>query len=234
MRLSPLCALLLLLPGLLRAQPAEPSLQNLITNSPFGTAAAANVNGLPTGPLEFRGTFVDGGERFFSLLDPATRRSEWVGLNEAGRAFTVKSYDAEREVIIVDFQGRTHDLKLHAARISALPPVQMNNTPPPANANAARPAVGPIAPDRIEIVTAFVLRAGVTVAIFLFPWIAGKFSPRHLRIWSAPAIRLIWRSYEQRIQSLRGRWVVPKVNAISSQRSLERVAHKDLYGRLLS
>lgn len=143
MRLSPLCALLLLLPGLLRAQPAEPSLQNLITNSPFGTAAAANVNGLPTGPLEFRGTFVDGGERFFSLLDPATRRSEWVGLNEAGRAFTVKSYDAEREVIIVDFQGRTHDLKLHAARISALPPVQMNNTPPPANANAARPAVGP-------------------------------------------------------------------------------------------
>lgn len=127
------------------AQPAAPSLQNLVSNSPFGTAAAAAANaGAPTGPLEFRGTFVDNDERFFSLLDPATRRAEWVGLNEAGRPFTVKSYDAERETIVVEFQGRTHDLKLHAARISALPP--MPSAPaaaPNATAAAQRPAAGP-------------------------------------------------------------------------------------------
>jgi hypothetical protein len=142
MRRLLLCALLSA--GPLWAQPAAPSLQQLVANSPFGTAASAGVSGLPSGPLEFRGTFVDSGERFFSILDPATRRSEWVGLNEAGRPFIVKSYDAEREVVLVEFQGRTHDLKLHAARISALPP--MPAAPVAAQAampGNARPAVAP-------------------------------------------------------------------------------------------
>ncbi len=150
MRLFPHCALLLLPFALLRAQPAAPSLQSLVSNSPFGTAAAAGPNtGMPTGPLEFRGTFVDNGERFFSLLDPATRRSEWVGLNEAGRPFTVKSYDAERETIVVEYQGRSLDLKLHAARISALPPVAAAPVPMPANANPGRPEAIP-APSTTE------------------------------------------------------------------------------------
>lgn len=150
MRPLPLCALLLLSSGLLRAQPAAPSLQSLISNSPFGTAATSGPNaGMPTGPLEFRGTFVDNGERFFSLLDPATRRSEWVGLNEAGRPFTVKNYDAERETIVVEYQGRSLDLKLHAARISVLPPVAAAPTTMPAGANAPRPEVMP-APSTTE------------------------------------------------------------------------------------
>lgn len=139
---APLLALLLA--GPLLAQPAAPSLQNLVSNSPFGVATAG-PNGLPVTaqPIEFRGTFVDGGERFFSLLDPASRRAEWVGLNEPGRPFLVKSYDAERESISVEHQGRTLELKLHSARIvtAAMPAPAAPAAPGAAPANAqARPA----------------------------------------------------------------------------------------------
>ncbi|MBA3848739.1 MAG: hypothetical protein C0502_01930, partial [Opitutus sp.] len=72
-------------------------------------------------PLEFRGTFTDSGERFFSILDTASRRAEWVGLNEPGRPFTVKSYNAEKESIVLELQGRPMELKLHAARVASAP-----------------------------------------------------------------------------------------------------------------
>jgi hypothetical protein len=114
------------------AETAAPSLQGLVANSPFGSAAVSGPTAAAA-PLEFRGTFLDGGERFFSVLDPATRRAEWVGLNEPGRAFTVKAFNAEQESITVDFQGRPLDLKLHSARIAFAPAV----------AGAGAPAPGP-------------------------------------------------------------------------------------------
>ncbi|MBA4137917.1 MAG: hypothetical protein C0518_11415 [Opitutus sp.] len=116
------------------AQPTPPSLQNLIANSPFGSANQAS--GAPTAntPLEFRGTFVDNGERFFSILDTASRRAEWVSLNESGRPFLVKNYDPEKESITLEFQGRAMDLKLHSARVTAMPmpqPAMVNNSGAP-------------------------------------------------------------------------------------------------------
>lgn len=141
MRSFPLFASLVLVAS---AQPAAPSLQNLITNSPFGSAAQAGAGPAAATPLEFRGTFVDNGERFFSILDTATRRAEWVGLNEAGRAFAVKSYDPEKESITLEFQGRAMDLKLHSARITAapmpqpVPAVAGNNAPQNAGGRPAQ------------------------------------------------------------------------------------------------
>lgn len=139
MRTLPLLAFFLA--GTVAAQTEAPSLQNLITNSPFGSAAQANTPAADS-PLEFRGTFVDGGERFFSILDTGSRRAEWVSLNETGRPFAVKSYDPEHDAIVVEHQGRSLDLKLHSARVAALPPPVAN----PGNGqadNAGRTRVGP-------------------------------------------------------------------------------------------
>jgi hypothetical protein len=115
------------------AETAAPGLPSLVANSPFGSTAVSGPTAAAA-PLEFRGTFLDGGERFFSVLDSSTRRAEWVGLNEPGRAFTVKAYNAEQESITVEFQGRPLELRLHSARIAAAPA---------APAVAAVPAVGP-------------------------------------------------------------------------------------------
>lgn len=136
------------------AQTTAPSLENLVQNSPFGTATAlAQGPGAPAGPVEFRGTFVDRGERYFSILDTASRKAEWVGLNDSGASFLVKAYDADNETITLDYQGRSLSLKLRTAKISALatpPPQVAQPTPPPGGAPNVIPAVNPGAPGATE------------------------------------------------------------------------------------
>ena len=123
------------------AQTEPPSLQALVNNSPFGTAAQAATATAAGTPLEFRGTFVDGGERFFSIVDTATRRAEWVSLNESGRPYVVRNFDTDRETITVEHQGRTLNLKLHSARVGVLPPMQTAQAPAAAQpSNGAQPA----------------------------------------------------------------------------------------------
>lgn len=126
------------------AQPAPaPSLQNLLANPPFGSAASAGAAPVSATPLEFRGTFVDRGERFFSLADPATKKAEWVTLNETGHPFLVKAYDADTETVTVDFQGRSLSLKLRAAKIVAMaapPPQPVAGVQPGTPAPSAGPA----------------------------------------------------------------------------------------------
>lgn len=138
MRPLPLLAFLAV-PALAQTS-AGPSLQNLVQNSPFGTATPAGQTAAAAGPLEFRGTFVDRGERFFSILDTGARRAEWVGLKEGGHAFQVKSYDPDNETVALDYQGRSLSLKLRTARVSAMA------MPPPQVTAGPQPVAGPGAP----------------------------------------------------------------------------------------
>src|SRR5882757_7073184 len=80
--------------------PAPSNLDSLVKNSPFGAAPAApGVVGDTA--LELRGVLRDQGEYFFSLYDPATHSSLWVGLNEPGNPFTVQRYDRDKTVAAV-------------------------------------------------------------------------------------------------------------------------------------
>lgn len=143
MRSLPLVAFLAV-SALAQTPPAAPSLQNLVQNSPFGSATPVGQAAAAAGPLEFRGTFVDRGERFFSILDTGSRRAEWVSLKESGHPYTVKSYDPDSETVTLDYQGRSMSLKLRTARITAMamPPPQAGN-PPPTMVVAPGTSVGP-------------------------------------------------------------------------------------------
>jgi hypothetical protein len=123
--------------GLLALSPAGWSapLDSLVQNSPFapptgGSATAANQ------PLEFRGVFADGGEFFFSIHDLAARTSHWVGLDESGLPYTVRSYDAAKQTVVAEFQGRSLVLTLKKAPVVAatvpVPAVSPVPPPPPA------------------------------------------------------------------------------------------------------
>lgn len=105
--------------------PAASTYDSLLTNSPFGNAALTGVATVNT-PLELRGIIVDKGETFFSVYDPASRTSRWVGMNEAGNPYTVRSYDAAKSEVKVQYQGRELTLGLKQARVVAM------STPPPA------------------------------------------------------------------------------------------------------
>jgi hypothetical protein len=129
--------------GLLALSPAgwNAPLDSLVQNSPFapptvGPASAANQ------PLEFRGVFADGGEFFFSIHDPAARTSHWVGLDESGLPYTVRSYDGARQTVVADFQGRSLVLTLKKAPVVAAVPVPAVSpvpAPPPAVSTTTSP-----------------------------------------------------------------------------------------------
>jgi hypothetical protein len=122
-------------------EPAKPALDNLVKNSPFGSAASPAIAGAESGQLEFRGVMVDKGETFFSLFEPSTRQSQWVGLNESGAPYTVQDYDSATQTVKVLYRNQPLSLTLKRSQVivQAAPPVASGGGPVPAP--GAAPAV---------------------------------------------------------------------------------------------
>lgn len=136
-----------LIAALLAAAPVAASdLQRLVANSPFAPTGAPGQAGAAA-PLEFRGVFMDQGEYFFSIYNPATKISTWVGLNEAGQEFAVRSYDEGAQAIVADYKGRSLTLRLGKAPAVAMAPAP---TPTPAASGGPSPAAVVAAPDSAE------------------------------------------------------------------------------------
>lgn len=104
--------LLGLIVGGLAARAGFPALESLLMHSPFATATKAELPAVHTPTLDFRGVLVEDGVPYFSIHDPATKRSAWVSLQEATEHYTVLSYDAAVEQITVRQQGRILTLTL--------------------------------------------------------------------------------------------------------------------------
>lgn len=88
---------------------------------------------------------VDNGEVLFSVFDFPSRSSRWVGLNEPGLPFTVRSYDRTKNEVKVDYQGRELTLGLKQATVIALAAAPAPAPVPPAG--AAQPAATPAPPN---------------------------------------------------------------------------------------
>jgi len=121
------------------AEPAVSSLDSLVKNSPFGTAAAGAPGG-EAAQLEFRGVMVDHGEHFFSFYDAASRTSQWVGIKEAGAPYSVQSYDSATQTVKVVYRNQPFVLTLKRAQIIVQAP------PPPGTGPAIAPGGPAIAP----------------------------------------------------------------------------------------
>ena len=129
------------------APPAPGQFDSLIKNSPFGSAAAPGIQpGSDGSGLEFRGVFVDKGEPYFSVHEPATRSSQWVGMKESGQPYVVESYDIDKGSIQVKYRNQVMTLALKRSQVvvQAMPmPAQSGGpqfTPAGAPAIAANPA----------------------------------------------------------------------------------------------
>lgn len=119
-------------------------LESLVRNSPFGVPPVAPAPAADGQPLEFRGVFADGGEYFFSIHDPATRSSHWVALNEPGLSFVLRSYDADKQTVVANHQGRSLMLVLKKAPAVASSPSAVAMPPlPPGPVPAVAPVESP-------------------------------------------------------------------------------------------
>lgn len=121
-------------------------LNGLVTNSPFGSAksgAAVGNNG--NQPLEFRSYLEESNSKFFSIYDTNTHRSMWVELNDPVNGFSVKSYDAAKQTITIDYQGKPMTLAITRAPAAVQvfqPPAQATPQQPGPNGMVQQPPVG--------------------------------------------------------------------------------------------
>lgn len=119
-----------------------PDLNSLLSNSPFGSTPNPGGPAKADNPVEFRGVFAEGGEFFFNLYIAANTRSEWLGMDETyGEKLTVKTYDADKQQLTVDYQGKMLTLTLGSAKrvLTAAAP----SNPAPAAAQPTNPTVQP-------------------------------------------------------------------------------------------
>ncbi len=132
------------------AAPAD--LEALLKNSPFGQNATVTGGPATPGMLELRGVIVDSGETLFSVYDPASKVSRWVGLNEPGNPFTVRSYDSAKSEVKVAYQGRDVVLALKQSTVIALAaPVAPAAPGSPAPVPTAATAPGPNSDEAVRL-----------------------------------------------------------------------------------
>ena len=110
------------------------------TESPFlpknGQAMAAPTENTP---IELRGVMATPDGLRFAIYEPALQKGSWVKANETGFGFVVRSYDAGKSAVTVDYQGRPQTLTLKEARFdgTVAPAPMMPGAP-----GQVRPAAG--------------------------------------------------------------------------------------------
>lgn len=91
------------------------------------------------GPLsrrfEFRGVYQLEGEYRFLITDKRTREGKWVPLNDASAPFHVRSFDLDKNAIVLNHEGQTETIELE--RLSA------NSTPMPVAGAPEPPSTQP-------------------------------------------------------------------------------------------
>jgi hypothetical protein len=118
---------------------------DLAATSPFlpANVAAAGAANSPAGPIELRGISSTSDGTAFCIYDTAKKKDTWVGLNETGYDFVVKSSDPASDSISVQYQGRTMKLTLRTSKVASSgvasqaivtpnmvgPPAELNPTP---------------------------------------------------------------------------------------------------------
>jgi hypothetical protein len=98
---------------------------DLAPSSPFlpRNSAGAAAQGGPAGPIELRGVMATSQGTAYCIFDTVKKTSTWVGMNESGYDFVVKSADAGGENVTVDFKGQTLRLALRTSKVSSAPAV---------------------------------------------------------------------------------------------------------------
>ncbi len=85
-------------------------------------ATSASTDGA-LAALQLSGISVIGDDQRFNLVDSRNKRSFWIALRETQEGFTVESYDAASDAVVVRRGGETRRLELRQSRIVVTEPV---------------------------------------------------------------------------------------------------------------
>jgi hypothetical protein len=120
---------------------------DLAPASPFlaPNAAAPGAAAGPASPIELRGLMATPNGLAFCIFDTAKKKSVWIGMNEAGHDFVVKSANPESDSVNVDYQGKSMKLTLKAAKVDSAGTA--NAGPPAIAAPGGLPGRQPLSPN---------------------------------------------------------------------------------------
>ncbi|ATC64138.1 hypothetical protein CMV30_09320 [Nibricoccus aquaticus] len=123
------------------------AMAKISTESPFvpknGQALAAPTE---NSPIELRGVMQTREGLMFGIYEPASQKGTWVKADEKGNGYVVKSFDAGKSSVSIEYQGRVQTLTLKEARfdgtVAAVPMIGGAQTRPAGSAPvvAANPA----------------------------------------------------------------------------------------------
>jgi len=105
--------------GCLAVAAGSPSHADLAEQSPFLPRILKAAQSGPSESVELRGIMSTPEGTAFCIYDSVAKTSEWVGLNEGGYAFIVRSADLAGESVMVDYQGRNIRLVLRNAKVAS-------------------------------------------------------------------------------------------------------------------
>jgi hypothetical protein len=90
--------------------------------SPFLTPGAADNPAAAAGAdaLELRGIMSTSAGYLYCIYDPARKSSTWVGINEGGHDFVVRSAEPDRDAVTVQSAGRTFSIALHESKVATM------------------------------------------------------------------------------------------------------------------
>jgi len=94
---------------------------DLAVASPFlpANAQAAGAAAGPAGPIELRGVMPMPDGVAYCIYEVAKKKASWVGLNEAGHDFVVRTADPASDSVTVDYQGRRLKLTLRSSKVAS-------------------------------------------------------------------------------------------------------------------
>jgi hypothetical protein len=87
--------------------------------SPFLPPNAGNGNASSVDPnaIQLRGIMSTGSGVKYNIYDPGKKTSVWVGINESGNGFLIKSADTRRDAVTVAANGQQITLQLKEAKV---------------------------------------------------------------------------------------------------------------------
>lgn len=121
---------------------ASDRLDELVRASPFIPAGGTVRGEASSGELELRGVVWDGATLRFSIFDRGTGESLWTRLDEEGLPFRARSFDREKDVLTLEFQGRVLALPLVEPQLAETQPGETPAGSPPLPTNGPGGGIG--------------------------------------------------------------------------------------------
>lgn len=123
----------LALAGSFLAGPLQAADENTLFGPPRATTNMATVDtgDADLNAIQLAGISNIGGQSMFNLIDPRSNKNFWISIKGTANGFTIESYEAASDTVVVLYNNRSRALQLRQTKIASMPATQLAGAPMP-------------------------------------------------------------------------------------------------------